>query len=96
VGEGNFGSEVKVYGGSSGLQLQDFSAFPSTFTGGVRVGTLQDINGDSSNGSEIIVGQGPGGSNEVKVVEGNSPSTVIDDFFAYSTSVTNGVFVGGA
>jgi hypothetical protein len=42
------------------------------------------------------VGQGPGGSNEVKVVEGSSPSTVIDDFFAYSTSVTNGVFVGGA
>jgi predicted outer membrane repeat protein len=96
VGEGNFGSEVKVYGGSSGLQLQDFSAFASTFTGGVRVGTLQDINGDSGNGSEIIVGQGPGGSNEVKVVEGSSPSTVIDDFFAYSTSVTNGVFVGGA
>jgi hypothetical protein len=25
----------------------------------------------------------------VKVVGGSSPSTVIDDFFAYSTSVTN-------
>jgi hypothetical protein len=60
------------------------------------VGTLQDINGDSGNGSEIIVGQGPGGSNEVKVVEGSSPATVIDDFFAYGTAVTNGVFVGGA
>jgi predicted outer membrane repeat protein len=94
AGESNFGSEVKVFAGSTLLQLQDFSAFPSTFTGGVRVGTLQDINGD--NGSEIIVGQGPGGSNEVNVVEGSSPSTVIDDFFAYSTSVTNGVFVGGA
>jgi predicted outer membrane repeat protein len=96
AGEGNLGSEVKVFAGNTLLQLQDFSAFPSTFTGGVRVGTLQDINGDPGNGSEIIVGQGPGGSNEVKVVEGSSPSTVIDDFFAYSTSVTNGVFVGGA
>jgi predicted outer membrane repeat protein len=96
AGEGNFGSEVKVFAGNTLLPLQDFSAFPSTFTGGVRVGSLQDINGDSNNGSEIIVGQGPGGSNEVKVVEGSSPSTVIDDFFAYSTSVTNGVFVGGA
>jgi predicted outer membrane repeat protein len=95
AGEGNFGSEVKVYSHTL-LQQQDFSAFPSTFTGGVRVGTLQDINGDPGNESEIIVGQGPGGSNEVKVVEGSSPSTVIDDFFAYSTSVTNGVFVGGA
>jgi predicted outer membrane repeat protein len=95
AGEGSFGSEVKVYSHTL-LQQQDFSAFPSTFTGGVRVGTLQDINGDPGNGSEIIVGQGPGGSNEVKVVEGSSPSTVIDDFFAYSTSVTNGVFVGGA
>jgi hypothetical protein len=96
AGEGNFGSEVKTYSGATLLQQQDFSAFPSTFTGGVRVGTLQDINGDAGNESEIIVGQGPGGSNEVKVVEGSSPSTVIDDFFAYSTSVTNGVFVGGA
>jgi predicted outer membrane repeat protein len=96
AGEGSFGSEVKVYDGNTLHLLQDFNAFPSTFTGGVRVGTLQDINGDPGNGSEIIVGQGPGGSNEVKVVEGSSPSTVIDDFFAYSTSVTNGVFVGGA
>jgi predicted outer membrane repeat protein len=96
AGEGNFGSEVKVYSGQTLLLQHDFSAFPSTFTGGVRVGTLQDIDGDPGNGSEIIVGQGPGGSNEVKVVESSSPSTVIDDFFAYSTSVTNGVFVGGA
>jgi predicted outer membrane repeat protein len=59
AGEGSFGSEVKVYDGNTLLLLQDFSAFPSTFTGGVRVGTLQDINGDSGNGSEIIVGQGP-------------------------------------
>jgi hypothetical protein len=29
-------------------------------------------------------------------VEGSSPSTVIDDFLAYSTAVTNGVFVGSA
>jgi predicted outer membrane repeat protein len=94
AGEGSFGSTVKVYDGQTQLQLQSFNAFPSTFTGGVRVGTLQDINGD--NGSEIIVGQGPGGSNEVNVVEGSSPTTVIDSFFAYSTSVTNGVFVGGA
>jgi predicted outer membrane repeat protein len=96
AGEGNFGSEVKVYSGATLLLQHDFSAFPSTFTGGVRVGTLQDINGDAGNESEIIVGQGPGGNNEVKVVEGSSPSTVIDDFFAYSTAVTNGVFVGGA
>jgi predicted outer membrane repeat protein len=94
AGEGNFGSEVKVYDGDTLVQLQDFNAFAPTFTGGVRVATLQDINGD--NGSEVVAAQGPGGNNELKAFEESNPATVIDDFFAYGTGVGGGVFVGGA
>jgi hypothetical protein len=80
--------EVRVFSGRDTSLMLDFFAYDPTFTGGVRVAT-GDINGTGQ--ADIITGAGPGGAPEVRVF---SPSGVmLQDYFAFSTAFTGGVFV---
>jgi virginiamycin B lyase len=98
------GPEVKVIDGKSGATLAAFFAFAPTFTGGVSV-AVGDVNGDGN--LDIIVGAGPGGGPEVKVIDGTkmtqlqangeiAPSALLADFFAFAPSFSGGVTVAAA
>jgi hypothetical protein len=84
--------------------LGDFFAYDPAFGGGVRVAN-DDVNGDGV--ADIITGAGPGGGPHVKVVDGTmlsdlqgnqeiADSALLDNFFAFSPTFSQGVFVGGA
>ena len=83
------GPHVKVFNGINFQEIRSFFAYESSFTGGVSVGSA-DINGD--NIQDIVTGAGIGGGPLVKVFDG-ATSSVISQWFAYSTQFTGGVFV---
>jgi hypothetical protein len=87
------GPNVKVYDGSTGLQIDgplgSFFAYDAAFTGGVFV-AVADVNNDTVN--DIITGAGAGGGPNVKVFSGTDGS-VIANFFAYDAAFTGGVRV---
>jgi hypothetical protein len=83
--------------------LGDFFAYDPAFGGGVRVAN-QDINDDGV--ADIITGPGPSGGPHIKVVDGTklsnlqvnqeiADSALLDNFFAFSATFSQGVFVGG-
>jgi hypothetical protein len=82
------GPNVKVFD-DQGTLLNSFLAFRSSFTGGVRV-AMGDVNGDGYD--DVIVGAGPGGLPEVRVLSGNG-GKLLDDFLAFRSSFTGGVWV---
>lgn len=86
------GPQVEVFSGINGALLKSFYAYGSSFTGGVRVGWLPDVNGDG--GGEIVTGAGPGMAPEVKVIDGLTKSR-LDDLFAFDQHFLGGVYVGG-
>jgi len=69
------------------------SEFPFDFNlrGGLRIGTVKDINGD--NRDELIVGPGPQGGPQVRVLSGLNGTDVIGSFFAGDPADRNGIFV---
>jgi hypothetical protein len=83
------GPHVKVFGATTGVELDSLLAYPANFEGGVRVAT-GDVNGDGT--ADILTGAGPGGGPHIKVFDGNS-SAEIRSFFAYTPSFQGGVFV---
>jgi len=83
------GPHVKVFNGVNFQEIRSFFAYESSFTGGVSVGSA-DINND--NILDIVTGAGIGGGPLVKVFDG-ATSSVISQWFAYSTQFTGGVFV---
>jgi len=89
TGDGNGSTPiVKVISGADGLTvLENFFAFNSSFTGGVRV-TSGDVNGDGR--ADIIAGTGPG-SSLVTVFSGQDLS-VLKSFLAFP-GFTGGVYV---
>ncbi|OWK36092.1 beta strand repeat-containing protein [Fimbriiglobus ruber] len=67
------------------LQVQPFPGF----TGELRVATA-DINGDGV--PDLIVGAGPGGGPRIIVYDGSN-GHVLEDFFAFDSTFTGGVYV---
>jgi streptogramin lyase len=94
------GPEVKVFSGKALLQknglvtLQDFYAYASNMTNGVRV-AAGDVNGDGF--ADIITSVGQGPAQPVEVFSGASPlgpnPTPMTSFFAYDSRFRGGVFV---
>ena len=81
---------------------RDFFAYAPTFTGGVTV-AAGDVNGDGD--GDVIVGAGPGGNSEVKVIDGSMSGqldgsneivadALLSDFFAFGSGFTGGASVG--
>jgi hypothetical protein len=99
AGPGSIGPRVRVLAGGTGAVLADFYAFAQTFAGGATV-AVGDVNGDGV--PDLIVGAGPGGGPEVKVIDGTKlsqiqtggqvpASALLADFFAYAPSFVGGV-----
>jgi hypothetical protein len=82
---------VAIFRGGDGSLLRSFLAYAPAFTGGVRVATA-DVNGDGR--ADIVTGAGPGGGPHVKVFSG-ADQNLLDGFFAFASTFTGGVFVGG-
>jgi hypothetical protein len=84
---------VRVFDGTSGSQitgaLGSFLAYPSGFSGGVRV-AAGDLNGDGK--AEVITGAGPGGTPHARVFDGATTNELIG-FLAFDPSSPGGVFV---
>lgn len=90
AGAGAAGGHVKVFSGATGAELRSFFAYPTGFSGGVRVAT-GDVNGDGI--PDIVTGAGagsPGG--HVKVFDGVSGGELAS-FLAYDTAFAGGVYV---
>ena len=83
------GPEVRIFDGRTLNVLRSFFAYDQSFTGGVRVTTL-DFNHDGI--LDLVTGAGPGGAPHVKVFDGAS-GNIISQWFAYAENFTGGVFV---
>jgi hypothetical protein len=81
------GPEVNVYDGRTGALIRAFYAFPSVFTGGVRVAAT-DINGDGR--ADIITAAGKGGGPQVTVYDGAS-GAILTSFYALAPSFRGGI-----
>jgi hypothetical protein len=70
------------------------SSFPFDFNlrGGLRIGTVKDLNGDGRD--ELIVGPGPQGGPQVRVLSGLNGTDVVPSFFAGDPADRSGIFVG--
>jgi Big-like domain-containing protein/putative Ig domain-containing protein/VCBS repeat protein len=80
---------VKVFNGTDLSELASFFAFDPGFTGGVHV-AAGDIDGDGR--ADIIVGAGPGGGPQVRVLSGANLSELAS-FWAYDPAFDAGVTV---
>jgi hypothetical protein len=85
-------ANVRAFSGATGALLENFFAYVSGFTGGVRVGYVPDINGDGL--GDIVTGAGPSGGPQVEAFDGAS-TAVLDSFYAFDPRFLGGVFVGG-
>jgi hypothetical protein len=83
------GPEVRIFDGRTLNVLRSFLAYSQSFTGGVRVTTL-DFNNDGI--LDLVTGAGPGGAPHVKVFDG-ATGNIINQWFAYAENFTGGVFV---
>lgn len=84
------GPRVVIYDGSTNAVIRDFSAFDSSFTGGIYI-AAGDVSGDGR--SDVIVGSGPGLPPQVKVFDGSS-GALIKSFSAFDPAYQGGVRVG--
>lgn len=95
VGAGQTGGpRVKVFNGAAGYAINtiapamDFFAYDPIFTGGV---TVSAGNRDTQPGDEVITGAGVGGGPNIRSF--NAAGQLIDNFFAFSTGITSGIFI---
>ena len=90
------GPRVKVYRGAGfGLMADFFGIADSMFRGGART-AIGDINGDSV--GDLLVAAGAGGGPRVAGFTGQSvslgnPAPLFGDFFAFESTLRNGVYL---
>ena len=88
------GPRVKVFNGAANYfvnatkPLMDFFVYDPAFTGGV---TVAAGNRDGYKGDEVITGSGFGGGPNIRSF--NQFGQMVDNFFAFNSSITSGVFV---
>lgn len=88
------GPRVKVFNGAAGYAVNtiapamDFFAYDPSFTGGV---TVSAGNRDAQLGDEVITGAGVGGGPNIRSF--NAAGQLIDNFFAFNTGITSGIFI---
>jgi hypothetical protein len=84
--------EVKVFSGSDGSPLADFYAFPTSFSGGVRVaaGSL-----DKDGTADIVAAAGAGAAPQVSIFDGATLAQ-LNSFYAFSPNFSGGVNVSVA
>jgi RHS repeat-associated protein len=84
---------VKVYDAQTRALKFTLSPFPNSFTGGVRV-AVGDVTGDGT--ADVVVGQGPGGTNQVKVYNGSTGHALngtLGGFSAFTSAQAQGVWI---
>lgn len=91
------GPRVRVFGGADGSELANFLGIEdANFRGGTRV-ALGDVSGD--NIPDLVVSAGEGGGPRIAVFDGTTlrsgtaPRRVMNDFFAFESTLRNGAFV---
>jgi hypothetical protein len=82
-------STVKTFSGTNGAPLGSFTAYATTFLGGVFVASA-DVNGDGK--ADVIVGTGPGAGPRVEVFLGTS-GVAMFNFLAFAQGFRGGVHV---
>ncbi|MDW8263960.1 MAG: VCBS repeat-containing protein, partial [Gemmataceae bacterium] len=86
------GPNVRVFDGSNPATiLHSFNAYVPTFSGGVRVGSV-DTNG--SDLRDLLTGPGPTGGPNIKIFDGLSLA-LLDSFYAFNPLFLGGTFVNG-
>ena len=91
------GPRVQIRSGRTGAVFADFFAIADpSFRGGART-AVADVNGDGT--PDLIVSAGFGGGPRVAIWDGKTlrpgvePQRLVADFFAFDTSLRNGVYV---
>jgi FG-GAP-like repeat len=85
--------EVAVFSGIDESVIGDFNAYPTSFTGGVRVAGV-DLNGDGLWDIVTAAGAGSGaGPNQVKTFRGND-AVNLNGWNAFDPAFLGGVYVG--
>jgi FG-GAP repeat len=87
------GPHVSAFDGTTLAVLDSFFAYGATFTGGVRVGVVADVNGDGA--ADIVTAAGPGGGPHTRVFSGRTAAP-LTSYFAFDPTFLGGVFVGGS
>ena len=84
-------SHIKIFDGSTGLELASFYAFEEGFKGGSTV-AVGDTDGDGV--AEIVVGKGPGSEPLVRIFEQKSDGwSQRSEFLAFERFFRGGVYV---
>jgi hypothetical protein len=82
------GPDIRIFDGTTGKLVGQFSAYDPFFTGGVFV-AVGDINKDGK--GEIITGPDQGGGSDVRVFDGTGK--LLQEFLAFGPFFTGGVRV---
>jgi hypothetical protein len=83
--DGDFQPQIKIFS-EKGKKLRSFSAYPKSFTGGVRV-AVGDI--DQNGREEIITGPGSGGGPQIRIF--SQKGNLLKQFFVFEKSYRGGI-----